>query len=105
MKKRDVHAAQGSLGEALDAYRSALATADRLRQADPRNMAWQHAVAGLSIKIGNVLAARGDRPGALAAYADALAVADSLARSDPGKRGGKASWQPVTKKSAMPGLP
>src|SRR5258707_10802767 len=64
----DVHKAQGYLGEALKSFRDGLAIANRLAQADPGNVVWQH---GLSVsygEIGGVLKAQGNLPEALKSF-------------------------------------
>ncbi|HRD65405.1 MAG TPA: tetratricopeptide repeat protein, partial [Candidatus Competibacter sp.] len=85
----DVLVAQGSLPEALKAYRDSLAIADRLAQADPGNAGWQRDLSVSYDRIGDVLVAQGSLPEALKAYRDSLAIADRLAQADPGNAG----WQ------------
>ena len=85
----DVLVARGNLTEALESYRTSLAIADRLAEADPNNAGWQRDLSVSLNKIGDVLVAQGNLAEALESYRASLAIADRLAEADPNNAG----WQ------------
>jgi tetratricopeptide (TPR) repeat protein len=74
----DIAAQHGNPQAALDAYRTSLATVERLAAADPNNAQWQRDLSVLHNRIGDMLAAQGNRPAALEAYRAGLAIGKGL---------------------------
>ncbi|MCW5664583.1 MAG: tetratricopeptide repeat protein [Piscinibacter sp.] len=88
-READLHLLQGDLAGAEQAYRAALAVAERLAKADPSNAEWQRDLSISQDHIGRVLSAQGDLAGAEQAYRAALALCERLAKADPSN----AEWQ------------
>ena len=85
----DIAQARGALPEALKAYRTSLAIAERLAQADPGNAGWQRDLSVSHNRLGDVLVAQGNLTEALTAYRASLTIRERLAQADPGNAG----WQ------------
>ena len=75
----DVLKSQGKLGDALTAYREALALAEAVAKADPGNTDGSRDVGQSHERIGDVLLAQGNLPGALASYQEDRSVLYRLA--------------------------
>lgn len=83
-ERGDVLVAQGSLPEALKAFRDSLAIRERLGKVNPTNAEWQRDLSVTYQRVGDVLVAQGNLPEALKAFQDSLAIDARLARADPG---------------------
>ena len=79
----DVHAAQGELSEAQQAYRDGFAIADHLAKADPSNLGWQHDMAGCYSKLASVHLTLGEVPEALIALRKGREIMTSLVTITP----------------------
>ncbi len=74
---------RGALTEALQAYRTARAAAERLANASPDNPEGQRLLSVASTYSADILEGQGNLPEALKAYNDALAIFDRLSKADP----------------------
>ncbi len=79
----------GSSKGALEAFRKALAIAERLAAQDPDNAGWKSDLSVSHNRIGSVLVAQGNLAGALEAFRKAMAIAERLAVQDADN----AKWQ------------
>ena len=73
-------AVQGKLPEALESFRSQLAIAERLANADPDNADLQGGLSLSHEKVGEALMAQGNLPEALEAFRSQLEIIEQLAR-------------------------
>ena len=71
----------------MQAYRCAVAAAERLSGADPNDLGKRRDVSVSYDRVGDVLVAQGDLPGALKSFRDGLTIAEQLSRADPGNAG------------------
>ena len=78
----DVAKARGSLGQALEAYRTAGDEAARRAKANADNTHWQRDLSVSHNRIGDVLVPQGKLADALAAFQASLAIAERLAKAD-----------------------
>ena len=74
---------QGSLSNALDAFRDSFAIRKRLADTDPSNAVWQCDLSESYDHIGAVLRDQGDLSGALNAFQESVAIVKRLADTDP----------------------
>ena len=79
----DVLVAQGSLPEALKAYRDGLAIRDRLARADPGNAGWQRDLSVSYSKIGAIFRKTGDRTNAMKALEQGQTIMVRLTQASP----------------------
>lgn len=79
----DMLAGKGDSASALEAYRTALTTAEHLSALDPKNVEAHRAMMMAASNIGNVLCLRANENDALAAYRQSLAVAERATALDP----------------------
>lgn len=79
----DVRVAQGSLPEALKAYRDSLAIRERLAQADPGNAGWQRDLSVSYAKIGTLFRKTGERANALKALGEGQTIMAHLTQVSP----------------------
>ena len=78
--------AQGKLGDALKAFRDALAIRERLVAADRNNTWWQVDLAKSYTNVGDVLRKQGKLDEALQAYRGGLAIRQRLVATDRSNR-------------------
>src|SRR5205823_4492805 len=68
----------GDLSSALQAYREALAIAERLANADTSNLLWQHDLSLCRMNIGDLMMEQGNLDEALKSYREGLAIRERI---------------------------